>query len=133
MDSSTDPSSFVIMLLLVGTSIILIGIAGTWRVFIKAGKPGWACIVPLYNVLILLEITGKPQWWLILFLIPGINVIAYIWTINLLSKSFGQDQGFAVGLVLLWPLFMCMLGFGDAVYLGPPASDARLTGVLSST
>ena len=76
-----------------------------WRIFEKAGKPGWAALIPIYNTLMLLEIVGKPWWWILLFLIPIVNIIFAIWMVNMLSLSFGKSTGFTVGLVLLSPIF----------------------------
>ncbi|TWI99826.1 hypothetical protein JN11_02241 [Mucilaginibacter frigoritolerans] len=118
------------VLALIGVLIIpiiivsLISIIGQWKVYTKAGKPGWACIVPIYNLIVLLEIVGKPIWWIFLFLIPCVNIIFIIWTINLLSKSFGQSEGFTVGLLLLGFIFWPILGFGNYQYLGPAAAEA---------
>ena len=63
---------------IVGLVVAILVIAGLWRVFTKAGKPGWAALIPIYNLIVLLQITGKPAWWLLLFLIPGVNVIMLI-------------------------------------------------------
>ncbi|TRX72443.1 DUF5684 domain-containing protein [Carboxylicivirga sp. M1479] len=100
-------------------AIIVLVIAALWKVFEKAGKPGWACIVPIYNIIVLLEIVGKPVWWLFLMLIPGVGIILAIWSTNLLSKSFGQGVGYTLGLLLLPVVFYPILGFGDAKYEGP--------------
>ena len=100
-------------------------IAGGWKIFSKAGQPGWASIVPIYNTWVMLKITGKPGWWLILFLIPFVNIIFSIWTLNMLSKSFGKDEGFTVGLTLLSPVFIPLLGFGSATYQGPYGDRQR--------
>lgn len=105
-------------------AVVVLVIASYWKVFEKAGEPGWAAIVPLYNIYVLLKITGKPGWWLLLYLIPFVNLIFAIWTMNMLSKSFGKDEGFTVGLTLLGFVFMPILGFGDAQYRGP-YGDAR--------
>lgn len=94
-------------------------IAAQWKIYTKAGKPGWACIIPIYNILVLLEIVGKPWWWLLLMLIPLVNFVFFIWMYNLLSKSFGKSEGFTVGMILLPFIFFPILGFGDAVYQGP--------------
>ena len=107
----------IIIVLYLGMFIVLI--AAMWKVFEKAGRPGWEAIVPIYNIYILLKIVGKPGWWLILFLIPIVNFVFVIWTYNMLSKSFGKDEGFTIGLVLLSFIFLPILGFGDAKYLGP--------------
>jgi len=104
--------------------IWVITVIGQWKVYTKAGKPGWACIIPIYNLIVMLEIVGKPIWWIFLFLIPCVNIIFAIWTINLLSKSFGQGEGFTVGLLLLGFIFWPILGFGNYTYLGPSAAEA---------
>lgn len=99
--------------------IIVLIIAALWKIFTKAGKPGWASIIPIYNIIVLLEIVGKPVWWLLMFLIPFVNFIFAIWVTNLLAKSFGKTEAFTVGLVLLPFIFYPILGFGDAQYKGP--------------
>jgi hypothetical protein len=104
--------------------IWVITIIGKWKVFEKAGKPGWAAIIPIYDTIIILEIVGKPIWWIFLFFIPCVNIVFYIWMLNLLSKSFGQSEGFTVGLVLLKFIFYPVLGFGNYQYLGPSAAEA---------
>ncbi len=99
--------------------ILLIIIIAWWNIFEKAGQPGWKAIIPLYNAYILLKIVGKPDWWLLMFFIPFVNFVFIIWTYNMLSKSFGKDEAFTVGLVLLGFIFFPVLGFGSAMYLGP--------------
>lgn len=112
-------------IIVVYLAILVVCIAGMWKVFTKAGKPGWACIIPIYNFIVILEIVGKPVWWFLLLLIPCVNIVFLVWTYNLLSKSFGKSEGFTIGLILLSPIFVCILGFGDAVYLGPSAKEAQ--------
>jgi hypothetical protein len=104
---------------LVLAAIAIFFIAAFWRVFEKAGQPGWAAIIPIYNAYILLKIAGKPGWWLLLFFIPLVNYVFIIWTYNMISKSFGKDEGFTVGMILLAPVFWPILGFGSARYIGP--------------
>ena len=82
---------FLIMLVLV----VLI-IVGTWKVYKKAGEPGWACIIPIYNIIVLLQIVKKPIWWIVLFFIPIVNVIMSIVVMHNLSKSFGKDVGYTL-------------------------------------
>jgi hypothetical protein len=106
-------------LVLIYVAIIVVLIVAQWKIYEKAGEPGWACIIPIYNIIVLLKIVGKPTWWIIMFFIPIANIIYAIWTINMLSKSFGKDEGFTVGLLLLGFIFYPILGFGDAKYLGP--------------
>ncbi len=113
------------VVIIIYLAIIVLEIAALWKVFVKAGKPGWAVIIPVYNLIVLLEIVGKPLWWIILFIIPFVNYIFLIWTINLVSKSFGKDVGFTLGLIFLAPIFWPILGFGSAEYKGPAAKEAQ--------
>jgi len=99
--------------------LFVVIIVANWKIYEKAGQPGWASIIPIYNIYVLLKIVGKPTWWLILMLIPVVNIVFAIWTINMLSKSFGKDEGFTIGLLLLGIVFYPLLGFGDAQYKGP--------------
>jgi hypothetical protein len=93
-------------------------IAGMWKVFEKAGKPGWAAIIPIYNTIVLLEIAGKPIWWVLLLLIPCVGVVILLLALIDLSKNFGQSPAFAIGLFLLPFVFYPILGFGGARYQG---------------
>lgn len=104
--------------LLLELAVYVLFIIGGWKVFEKAGKPGWAAIIPIYNFIVMLEIVGKPWWWLILMLIPVVNIIFWIWMLNLLSKSYGYGVGFTIGLILLFPIFILILGFGGSSYKG---------------
>ena len=112
--------TFVLLMLAVAVVFII----GFWKVFSKAGQPGWACLIPFYNAYILLKIVGRPGWWLVLFLIPFINfVIAIIVAIDL-AKSFGKSAAFGVVmLVLLSGIGYLVLGFGSARYIGPAAAQ----------
>ncbi len=89
-----------------------------WKVYTKAGKPGWASLVPIYNIIVLLEIVGKPTWWLVLMLIPVVNVVILFLIYHQLSLSFGKGVGFTVGLIFLSFIFLPILAFGDSKYLG---------------
>lgn len=103
-----------------GFIVFVIIVAAVWRVFQKAGKPGWACLIPVYNIVILLEIVGKPWWWvLIILFVPIGNIVLFIWSLNLLSLSFGKNEGFTVGLYFLPFIFFPILGFSNAEYKGP--------------
>ncbi len=106
----------------VGIFALVIGvilIIANWKIYTKAGKPGWAILIPIYNFIVLLEIVGKPWWWLLLMLIPFVNIILAILVTNLLSKSFGKGVGFTLGLLFLPYIFYPVLGFGNAEYKGP--------------
>ncbi len=99
--------------------LAIAAIAGMWKVFSKAGKPGWAAIIPFYNAYTLMEIVGRPVWWFILLFIPCVNIVVLILVMLDLAKSFGKGPGYGIGLALLSFIFMPMLGFGDATYKGP--------------
>jgi len=105
--------------ILFNVAFLFLMIASTWSIFLKAGQPGWASIVPIYNIIILLKIIGKPWWWLILMLIPIINVVVIITIYHNLSLSFGKDGGYTIGLIFLGFIFFPILAFGDSKYIGP--------------
>lgn len=107
---------------LLGTYIILIlviaviMIIANWKVFTKAGKPGWASIIPLYNMYVMFEIAGMNGWMFLLTFIPIVNIIIQIMLYLNLAKKFGKSTGFAIGLILLNPIFLLMLAFGNTEY-----------------
>ncbi|MFR9502895.1 MAG: DUF5684 domain-containing protein [Rikenellaceae bacterium] len=103
--------------------IVLLPIIALWVIFTKAGRPGWAAIIPIYNALVMLRVAGKPGWWIFLFLIPIVNVIFLIMTLNGISKNFGKGVGFTVGLLFLPFIFFLILAFGPAQY-APKAIEA---------
>ena len=102
--------------MLIGLAIAVIMVASMWKIFVKAGKPGWAAIIPIYNLIVLLEIAGKPLWWFILFLIPIVNLIVAIMVVASVARKFGKGIGFAIGMLVLAPIFYPMLAFGDSTY-----------------
>ncbi len=106
-------------IIIIYIAIAILLIAAMWTLFNKAGQPGWACIIPIYNLIVFFRVIGKPWWWLFLLIIPIVNIIFVIWSVNLLSKSFGKNEGFTVGLIFLWIIFLPILAFGDSKYKGP--------------
>lgn len=93
-----------------------------WKIFEKAGKPGWAALIPIYNLIVFLEIVGRPWWWIFLFFIPIVNVVVgFLLTLDL-SRSFGHDLAFALGLFFLGFVFYPVLAFGGDTYRGPAAT-----------
>jgi uncharacterized membrane protein YhaH (DUF805 family) len=115
----------ILFLVLIYIAVVVMMIAAQWKVFSKAGQPGWASLIPIYNVYVMTKIAGKPAWWLIMFLIPVVNVIFLIWLINMISKSFGKDEGFTAGLIFLGVIFWPILGFSGAKYQGPYGDPAQ--------
>jgi hypothetical protein len=111
-------------LLLVYLAVILLMLVSMWKVFTKAGKPGWAALIPIYNMIVWLEIVGRPMWWIALMLIPFVNIVVAIIVTNDLAKSFGKEVGWTVGLILLPIIFYPMLAFGNAKYNGPSVKAA---------
>ncbi len=98
-------------------------LAAWWKIFTKAGQPGWASIIPIYNLYVWCKIVGRPWWWLLLMLIPFVNFIIAIILLIDLAKSFGKGVGFGIGLLLLPFIFFPILGFGSAQYEGPTAGS----------
>src|SRR5207247_11272868 len=98
-------------------------IAAWWKIFSKAGQPGWAAIIPIYNWIVWCKIVGRPWWWILLLLIPFVNIIILIILMIDLAKSFGKGVGFGIGLILLAVIFFPILVFGSAQYQGPAAGQ----------
>jgi hypothetical protein len=108
-----------IIFIIIALAIFVLAIVSAWKINTKAGQPGWACIIPIYNIIVMLKIVGKPWWWIFLLCIPIVNIVFGIWMVNLLSKSFGKGVGFTIGLLLLSFIFYPILGLGGAQYVGP--------------
>ena len=106
------PSPIIIVVYL---AVMVLVIAAWWKIFTKAGQPGWAAIIPIYNLYVMTQIAGRPAWWLILCLIPCVNIIILIILFIDIAKSFGQGAGFGIGMVFLGVIFV------------PPPSGRRST------
>jgi hypothetical protein len=107
---------------LVWLAVIVLFIAALWKVFTKAGHPGWAAIVPIYNAYILVKIAGRPGWWLLMLFIPFVNLVFSILLSIDIAKAFGQSAAWGVILLfLLCGIGYLILGFGSATYQGPSA------------
>ena len=87
-----------------------------WKVFTKAGKPGWAALIPIYNVVVLCEIAGKPQWWALLYFIPLVDIVVAVIVCLGVARRFGKGDGFGLGLAFLGFIFYPILAFGEARY-----------------
>lgn len=99
-------------------AVIILIIAAMWKVFTKAGEPGWAAIVPIYNLIVLLKIAGKPLWWILLFFVPLVNFVIAFMITDAVAKRFGRGTGFGIGLALLPFIFYPILAWGDNRYQG---------------
>jgi len=99
-------------------AIIVLYIAGMWKVFEKAGQQGWLAIIPILNLYILIKIAGREGWWIILFLIPCVNIVVALLVYIDVAKQFGKSAGYGVGLWLLGFVFFPLLGFGDDQFQG---------------
>jgi hypothetical protein len=105
--------------ILISLALTVIVVVAWWKVFVKAGQPGWACLIPFYNIIVELRIIGKPWWWLLLLFVPFVNIVIAIIMMLELSKVFGHGVGFGLGLIFLSLFFMIYLGFSSDRYLGP--------------
>lgn len=101
-------------------AFVALMIASGWKIYTKAGQPGWACIIPIYNIIVLFKIIGKPWWWLFGLLVPFLNFVVLIIMSLQLAKVFGKGVGFAIGLIFLSFIFYPILAFSDATYTAPP-------------
>lgn len=109
--------------------VSLIVLISYWKLFEKAGKPGWAVLIPIYSTLVLLEIIRKPWYWLLLMIIPGLGIIWGIWALNLFVKSFGKSEGFTIGCLLLPYVFFPILAFSkDTQYIYNTPDDLNEIG-----
>lgn len=96
--------------------IAVVMLISMWKIFSKAGQPGWAILVPIYNMITLLKVVRKPVWWILLMLIPFVNFIIIILVYLELAKVFGKDTGFGLGIVFLPIIFLPMLAFSNSEY-----------------
>jgi hypothetical protein len=99
-------------------ALIVLIVASLWRIFTKAGRPGWAAIIPIYNLIVLLDVAGKPWWWILLLFIPLVNFIVIIVVYMDLAKAFGQGTGFGCLLILFSFIMLPLLAFGPYEYQG---------------
>jgi len=120
-----------VVLILMILAVALLVVIGMWKVFTKAGQPGWAAIIPFYNLVVLFQTGGQSGWlaltWLLNF-IPLIGGLAFlgilIWNHIEVSKRFGKGVGFALGLVFLPPIFWLILGFDSSKYVSEQPAQA---------
>ena len=121
----------IAVVLALAVPLLILGaiyVVANWKIFEKAGQPGWAAIIPIYNIIVMLDVQGRPKWWIIWYLIPFVNyvsgVVMFIIQCLDYAKRFGKDGGFVAGLILLNPIFLLILAFGSAQYQGASAAAA---------
>ena len=103
-------------MMLISSAVGLVMLISMWKVFKKAGKPGWASIIPIYNIYTMIQIAKLPTYYLLLFIIPIANIYAIFKIYIELAHKFNKSTGFGVGLIFLSVIFFPMLAFGDATY-----------------
>jgi hypothetical protein len=101
---------------LVSLAIAVLIIAGYWKVFDKAGLPGWGALIPIYNLVLWMRVAGRPGWWVLLLLVPFVNFIIAVVVSYDVALKFGKGIGYALGLLFLPMIFYPVLGFGPAQY-----------------
>ena len=106
-----------LIFMLVILAVVVFYIACIWKIFTKAGQPGWAAIIPIYNIIVYLQVCQRPVWWIILYIIPFVNIVIAIILLFDLAKVFGRSGAFAVGLWFLGVIFLPILAFGDSRYV----------------
>jgi hypothetical protein len=107
--------------MIVMLALTVLFFVGFWKVFTKAGQPGWAALIPFYNAYILTKIAGRPGWWVLMLMIPFVNIAFGILLAIDIAKAFGQGAAFGVVLLfLLSGIGYLVLGFGDYRYVGAP-------------
>ncbi len=110
----------IFMIIMLALTVLFF--VGFWKVFTKAGQPGWAALIPFYNAYILTKIAGRPGWWVLMLMIPFVNLAFGILLAIDIAKAFGQGAAFGVVLLfLLSGIGYLVLGFGEYLYVGAPA------------
>lgn len=109
---------------IVWLAVVVVMLVAAWKVFAKAGRPGWASLIPIYNSITMLQITGRSGWWILGLCVPFLNIFVAIRLVFELAKVFGRGVGFGFGLLFLFPIFVLILAFGDAQYVGPGGNRA---------
>ena len=109
-------AGYPIGVLMIELLLIVVVVVGLWKLFAKAGKPGWAALIPIYNTCMVIDMAGKPIWWVILLFIPVVSIVVSVLVAIGLAKNFGRGVGTAIGLIFLPMIFILILAFGSAQY-----------------
>lgn len=114
---------FIIIACIIGFVVMVLNFIAMWKIFTKAGQAGWKCLIPIYNTIVLYKIIGISPLWVLIYLAAWIPVLGpllilgvSIYAMIKLSRAFGQEDAFAVGLVLVNTVFIMILAFGKSEY-----------------
>ncbi len=116
LSESFSNQVFLTVFLLFYFAVTLFMIIIQWKLFVKAGEPGWASLVPIYNAVVLMQISGKPGWWVILMFVPFANIVVIILMDIGLARNFRRSDAFAIGLIFLPIIFLAVLAFDSSRY-----------------
>lgn len=116
--NSSDAAGGSIVASLVWLAITVVLVVALWKIFVKAGHPGWASLIPIYNTIVMLRITGHSGWWILGMVVPLLNFFVIIRLVFNLAAVFGRGLGFGFGLLFLSPIFVSILAFGNSRYVG---------------
>jgi len=119
-----DPIKFVFLGL--ASFVMWLPLGGVWQMYIKADEPGWACLVPVYQSMVMARMAHKPAWWGLLLYVPVVSLVIWVLISLELAKAFDRGTDTAIGLILVPPVFFCILGFGDAEYKKQAAAKRQL-------
>lgn len=117
-DFSAVGSGVITIIGLIALAVAILEIVSIWKLFVKAGRPGWASIIPIYNIIVALDICKMPIWWLILFIIPFANIVAEIMLAINFAKAYGKGIGMGIVLLFFPEIGLPILAFTDAKYVG---------------
>lgn len=112
-------TGFLAIYYVVMLAVLVVMLVAQWKIFVKAGRPGWASIIPFYNMYCLFDIAWGNGWLFLLTFIPCVGTIFQLIAYFKLASAFGKGAGFGVGLIFLSPIFLIILGFGSSEYIGP--------------
>ncbi|MBX4201808.1 signal peptidase I [Candidatus Saccharibacteria bacterium] len=105
-------------MMLVYLAFIVVYVVAYWKIFEKAGQAGWKSLIPIYNTYIVLKIVGYSGWYLLLFLVPFVNILFAIYVAYKVAVAFGYGIGMTI-LEFIFGIGLLIIGFGDSKYLGP--------------
>lgn len=123
MDSSFNDALFSLPVILVSLAIGVLMLVAVWKVFAKAGEPGWASLIPFYNTYVEFRMAGYNPWLFLLLLVPVVNIVLALLVSYKIGETFGKGPVFNIVWMVLFPVVgWLILGFGDAQYRRPAAA-----------